>query len=119
MSLTYFVINPFPIPRPSRASPLWRRTVALAGRLAAPDARFADWARAVGVKHGPLAPGLKQDMIEELDAVVAQLYGLDQPQLAHVFDTFHEWTIDAEIAAWAGRRDRTLAYFEAPTRKAA
>lgn len=119
LHVNFFVINPFPIPRPSRASPLWRRTVALAGRLAAPDARFADWARAVGVKHGPLAPGLKQDMIEELDAVVAQLYGLDQPQLAHVFDTFHEWTTDAEIAAWAGRRDRTLAYFEAPTRKAA
>ena len=29
-------------------------------------------------------------MIYELDAVVAHLYGLDERQLAHVFETFHE-----------------------------
>ena len=29
-------------------------------------------------------------MIHELDAVVAHLYGLSEPQLFHIFKTFHE-----------------------------
>lgn len=107
--LTYFVLNPFPIPRPARSDPNWARAVALAGRLAAPDARFAAWAAAVGVAHGPLEPADKQAMIEELDAVVARLYGLTDAQLLHVFDTFHEWTREEEQRAWNARRDRTAA----------
>jgi hypothetical protein len=63
----------------------------------------------VGVKHGPLPPVEKQAMIEELDAVVARLYGLSPGQLTHIFDTFHEWPSAAEWAAWNARRDRTVA----------
>lgn len=107
--LTYFVLNPLPIPRPPREDAHWQRTVALAGRLAAPDERFAAWAAAAGVAHGPLAPAEKQAMIEELDAVVARLYGLSPAQLAHVFETFHDWPRAEERAAWEARRDRTLA----------
>ncbi|RWO41346.1 MAG: hypothetical protein EOS11_18380 [Mesorhizobium sp.] len=88
--VNYFVFNPLPIPRPQRTDALWRHAVALAGRLAAPDDRFADWAKKVGVGHGPLAPDLKQAMIDELDAVVAHLYGLSEGQLRHIFETFHE-----------------------------
>jgi hypothetical protein len=103
--MNFFVFNPLPIPRPERADPRWRRAVLLAGRLAAPDERFADWAAAVGVDHGPLAPDIKQDMINELDAVVAHLYGLDEAQLTHIFETFHEgWDYDARLRA-------VLAYF--------
>ena len=29
-------------------------------------------------------------MIHELDAVVARLYGLNEDQLTHIFETFHE-----------------------------
>ncbi|MGH6992554.1 MAG: Eco57I restriction-modification methylase domain-containing protein, partial [Caulobacteraceae bacterium] len=47
VNLNFFIFNPFPIPRPPREDPLWRRAVALAGRLAAPDERFADWAAKV------------------------------------------------------------------------
>ena len=32
----------------------------------------------------------KLDMIHELDAVVARLYGLTEAQLALIFETFHE-----------------------------
>jgi len=88
--VNYFVFNPFPIPRPDRDDPLWQRVVALAGRLACPDARFAPWAEAVGVACGPIAADEKGDMIHELDAVAAHLYGLDERQLVHVFETFHE-----------------------------
>ena len=72
----------------------------LSGRLAAPDKRFADWAKKVGVKHGPIPADEKQDMIDELDAVVARLYGLNKQQLAHIFETFHEgWDYEPRLKA--------------------
>ena len=100
MNLNYFIFNPLPIPRPPRTDKRWQRAVALAGRLAAPDDRFAEWGRSVGVEHGPLDPGKKQDMIHELDAVVARLYDLDEAQLTHIFETFHEgWDYQPRLAA--------------------
>src|SRR5205085_327041 len=78
--VNYFVFNPLPVPRPSHGDKRWQSVVALAGRLACPDKRFAIWAKAVGVEIGPLQEGEKQDMIAELDAVVAHLYGLSEKQ---------------------------------------
>ncbi len=80
--------------------------VALSGRLAAPDNRFAAWAKAVGVAHGKLHPDEKLEMVHELDAVVAHLYGLDKRQLRVVFETFHEgWDYEEQLQA-------TLKHFE-------
>jgi hypothetical protein len=90
INLNYFILNAFPIPRPSCEDPLWQRTVQLSGRLACPDERFKEWADEVGVDWGALDEGVKQDMIHELDAVVAHLYGLSADQLTHIFETFHE-----------------------------
>ncbi len=83
------IVNALPVPRPARENPLWRRMVALSGRLAAVNEDYADWAAAVGVDHGPLDDDAKDDMIFELDAVVAHLYGLNADQLTHIFATFH------------------------------
>ena len=88
--VNYFIFNPFPVPRPDRDDPRWHRVVELAGRLACPDDRFAAWAEAVGVPCGPVAEAEKEDIIHELDAVVAHLYGLNKEQLTHIFETFHE-----------------------------
>ncbi|MBC7286462.1 MAG: hypothetical protein H5T86_00155 [Armatimonadetes bacterium] len=88
--LTYAIFNALPVPRPSRRDALWRRVVELAGRLAAVDERFEEWAAEVGVECGPLGDEEKEDMIAELDAVVAHLYGLNERQLVHIFETFHE-----------------------------
>ena len=76
-----------------------------------PDDRFATWASAVGVECGPLAADEKEDMIHELDAVVAHLYGLSEPQLVHIFETFHVgWDYGDRLNgvlrhyhAWTGR----------------
>ena len=39
-------------------------------------------------------------MIRELDAVVALLYGLAEPQLIHIFETFHRgWDYTASLDA--------------------
>ena len=83
-NLAYFILNPFPVPRPSRESVLWQRTVELAGRLACPDKRFAEWAQKVNVTCGPLDEAEKEDHIHELDAVVSHLYGLSKSQLIHI-----------------------------------
>jgi hypothetical protein len=111
IGLNFFILNPFPVPRPPRESALWQRVVALAGRLGSPDKRFAQWAKAVGVSCGKLHPDEKQDMIAELDAVVAHLYGLTEAHLRILFETFHEgWDFEDRLRAtlqhfmsWKGR----------------
>ena len=111
VNFNFFLFNPLPIPRPARSNPLWQRGVQLSGRLACPDERFADWAETVGVDFGPLDPDDKQDKIHELDAVVAHLYGLSEPQLVHIFETFHDgWDYQPRLTevlrhyqAWEGK----------------
>ncbi len=88
--LNYHVLNPFPIPRPARTSTLWKAAVALAGRLSSTGPRFAKWAQSLHVKCGPIGEDQKNDMIRELDAVVAHLYGLREDQFRHIFETFHD-----------------------------
>lgn len=100
ITLNFFIFNPLPVPRPSAESSLAKRAVELAGRLAAPDDRFKAWAGQVGVGCGPIAADKKQDMIHELDAVVAHLYGLTEKQLVHIFGTFHEgWEHEDRLCA--------------------
>jgi hypothetical protein len=90
INFTHNFFNPLPIPRPSRSDPLWNRVVELSGRLASIDSRFRNWAKKIGVEFGPLDEAEKEEMINELDAVVAHLYGLTAKDLAHIFETFHE-----------------------------
>jgi hypothetical protein len=98
--VTFFVINPFPIPRPSKVNSLRKRVIELAGRLACPDERFAEWAKEVGVNCGPLDSDVKQDMIYELDAVVAHLYDLNQKQLSYIYETFYlGWDYNERLKA--------------------
>jgi hypothetical protein len=87
------------------------RVARVAGRLAAADERFAQWAKTVGVKHGSVPEDEKQDMVAELDGLAARLYGLSERQLVHVFETFHEgWdyglrlnAVRRHFWAWASR----------------
>jgi hypothetical protein len=106
VSLNYFVFNPFPVPRPSQDSSVGARVITLASRLAVQnDDRFEEWGAAVGVEPAPIAPDEKDDMIHELDASVAHLYGLEERELVHIFETFHEgWDYDERLTA-------TLTYF--------
>ena len=99
-NVDFFLLTAFPIPRPNRDDSLWQRVVSLSGRLASPDERFADWAKTVGGKHGPVEADEKEDMIHELDAAVAHLYGLSESQLRHIFETFHVgWDYEDRLAS--------------------
>jgi hypothetical protein len=101
VSLSYFIFNPLPVPRPPLELPLHARVVEIAGRLAVQnDERFEEWAAALPVTIAPLAEDEKEDLIHELDAAVAHLYGLDERDLVHIFETFHEgWDYDPRLRA--------------------
>ncbi len=101
LHLTYDHFNALPIPRPELDDPdpcspglqLRDRVIHIAGRLATaePDhPGFREWAAAVGVEAGSIrSENEKNELIEELDAVVALLYGLDDADLRVIHDTFH------------------------------
>ena len=97
--VNYFVFNPFPVPRPSNATTHVgsASSNSLDGSHAQTGAS-AHGAKAVGVECGRIADDEKEDMIHELDAVVAHLYGLSEAQLVHIFETFHEgWNYQARL----------------------
>ncbi len=107
LHLTASILDNFPIPDADiNNDPTARRTVEIAGRLAAVDHRFAGWAAAVGVPVGSANDEpIKSDLICELDACVARLYGLDEDDLAVVYGTFHEG------ADYSDRLAAVLAHF--------
>ncbi len=113
LHMTFDVLAPMPIPRPQTDDPLRKRVIEITGRLAAPDDRYATWANAVGVSIGTVnSQSDKDDLIAELDAVVALLYGLSGTQLSHIFETFHVgWACQSRLRAaldhferWQARR---------------
>jgi hypothetical protein len=94
--ITFDILNGLPIPLADGASS--GRVARIGGRLAAPDERFATWAEQVGVETGPVGDEERADMIAELDALVAHLYGLDRDDVQHIFETFHEgWDYSARL----------------------
>ena len=92
LKVSFTLLNGFPIPDPElKENPVAARTVEIAGRLAAVDDRFAGWAVEVGVPVGSVRDeATKQDLVCELDACVAHLYGLAESDLAVIYGTFHE-----------------------------
>jgi hypothetical protein len=111
LKLSYGLLNAFPIPRPPLGNPFRRRAIDIAGRLAAVDDRYADWAAEVGVPVGSVTDeATKQDLIAELDAVVSHLYGLDRDDVIHIFETFHRgWNYQPRLTAVLAHFDRWAA----------
>lgn len=89
LSMTFEQIGLLTIPDPGPGNPVRARVARISGRLAAVDERFAEWAAEVGVPVGSANdPDVKQALIHELDACVAYLYGLDEDDLAVIYQTF-------------------------------
>ena len=104
--MSFGQFNQLSIPDPGEGHPVRDRVVEIAGRLAAVDERFGEWAAEVGVPVGSANDeATKQDLICELDACVAHLYGLDEDDLAVVYETFSE-TVD-----YSERHAAVLAHF--------
>ena len=95
-------LNNLSIPDPGAGHPIRDRVVEIAGRLAAQDDRFADWAALVGVECGPSRPEVHESLLAELDACVAVLYDLNQEDIAVLYDTF------GRDGQWDTRRDAVI-----------
>ena len=115
-SLSFALLNSMPVPSPERSHPGRLKTVEIAGRLAAVDDRYADWAAEVGVPVGSVkSEAEKDDLIAELDACVARMYGLTEEELTHVFETFHHgWDYRPRLERVLGHF-RQLDFDPAPT----
>jgi hypothetical protein len=101
LHFTFEILDRVPVPRPDSSDPRRRRIVELAGRLAARDVRYTNWASAVDVPIGSVAtPQERAAMEAETDALVAHLYGLSRTQLSHIFATFHRgWSFQPRLDA--------------------
>ena len=112
MKLSFELLSPSPVPSVSIVEPKGARLVAIAGRLAAVDERYAEWAAEVGVQVGSVnAQPEKDDLIAEVDALVSLFYGLAEDQVEHVFATFHRgWNyeprLDAVLKHYRAWKDR-------------
>lgn len=106
LHMTFEQIGQLSIPDPGQGHPVRDRVAEIAGSLAATDERFTDWAAEVGVLVGSANDeAVKQELICELDACVAHLYGLDEDDLAVVYETFST-TVD-----YSDRHAAVLAHF--------
>jgi hypothetical protein len=101
LHLTFELLNALPMPVYEPGPAAAKRVVEVAGRLAAVDDRYAEWASEVGVSVGSVkTQAEKDDLITELDALVSLLYGLTDDQVEHVFATFHRgWDYQPRLEA--------------------
>ena len=87
--LNFHLFNAFPVPRPLRDDRHRLEVESIAGRLAAVDDWFEDWATAVGVPVASVEEVEADALLARLDAAVAHLYGLDGDDLKVIYETFH------------------------------
>ncbi|MEV0615648.1 hypothetical protein AB0I81_20200 [Nonomuraea sp. NPDC050404] len=101
LHVTGGIMATLPVPRPLAESPLRQRVIEIAGSLAAVDNRYVTWAAAIGVPVASVrTEEEKADLVTELDAIVALLYGLDRGAVIHIFETFHRgWDYTERLAA--------------------
>ncbi len=74
--VSFFVLNPFPVPRPDPDHPQRLRVIDTAARLAAQDRRLWGWGKKVGVKGRRLAEDEQSDLSAEL---VSRRVGFPKP----------------------------------------
>lgn len=100
----FYILNSMPLPDFDYPEPKVSRLVLISGRLAAVDDRYSEWAAEVGVPVGSVTDDeIKNDLVAELDALVALLYGLDESQVTHIFETFHRgWDYKPRLEAVLG-----------------
>jgi hypothetical protein len=111
LNMAYGLLSSFPVPRPEKDDLHFNRVVEIAGRLAAVDQRYAEWAAEVGVPVGSVTTReARNELIAELDAVVTHLYGLNQADVEHIFTTFHRgWDYRERLMAVLGHYDHWMA----------
>ena len=98
------ILGGLSIPEPGD-DPVSLRLTEIAARLAATDERFDGWARNAGVTINSVDPDECEDLLAELDACAAALYGLDEDDIAVLYDTF------GRPGQWEDRRDAVIEHW--------
>jgi hypothetical protein len=108
LNFNFHIVNGCPVPTWDESDVRQQKLIANSGRLAAVDKRFADWAKAAGVKVGSVKTEAEKELlITENDALVAHMYGLTREQIEHLFKTFHRgWD-------YMPRLTKVLAFYDA------
>jgi hypothetical protein len=107
-NLNFFILEALPLPRPDRDDRRRLRIIELAAQLACRDDRFAEFAGAVGVESGQPDDQTRLEMMAEIDALVARLYGLNREDMELIFDDFS--VTDAGVSR--ARRELILSHFD-------
>lgn len=92
-SMSLFHLYQLPLPRLVAGNPYFDAIVPRAAQLTCTTADFADlWQTVMGESwdesKGATDPGERQRLRDELDAIVAHLYGLSRDEFAHILGTF-------------------------------
>ena len=88
--LTFELLSLLPLPAAPLSHPWMSRVAHIAGRLAAVDDRYRDWAAEVGVDVATVIDESERaELLAELDALVSLLYGLTEDEVDHIFTSFH------------------------------
>ena len=116
LHMTFEQLNQSSLPDPGEGHPVRDLVAQIAGQLAAAaDERFAGWAQQAGLatatdaRPGADTPTLaadahaREELLAELDACVAVLYGLNTDDIRVLYDTF------ARPGQWDARRDAVIA----------
>jgi len=87
-SLNFFILNALPVPRLGLSDARAKRVMTIAATLSACDDRFADFARACGIKVTDPGASTRDALLSEMDALVASLYDLTGDDLNTIFADF-------------------------------
>jgi hypothetical protein len=101
LHVSFHVMRGLPLPLIDRSDERRQRIIEVAGRLAAPDDRYSEWASEVGIGIGTVTNEVeREDLVAELDALVAHIYGLTREHLQHIFSSFHRgWAYQPRLTA--------------------
>jgi hypothetical protein len=95
VNVNQWLLLPAPVPVYEPAGRLWSRLTHCAVRLAAVHEGFETWStELIGGFAVTTNAHERADLISELDALAFLLYGLNESQVMHVFETFHKGAYD-------------------------
>ena len=106
LNVNFFILDMLCFPKWAETD--WQRIGSLAARLSCVDERFFAFASEVGVEHGDLSDDERTAMLVEIDALVAQGYGLTTDELEFLFTDFTENAVSPEYRALVLRKFEDL-----------